>query len=696
MCGLVAVFHPDRVTPPPVEELSHGLETSLEIIKHRGPDSRGIYISPDARVGLGHVRLSIIDLPTGQQPLSDEDQLIHCVVTGEIYDHERIRAELEGEGFSFKSKSDSELVLQLYKRDGINFLYNLRGEFAFVLFDVERRLFFVARDRFGIKPMYYTVSNGRIMFASEIKAFMGLGWKAEWDIESIVQHGEYCDDRTVFKDVKKVVSRFYARNTPEQPQLLAGNFMMCRSSGHINIQTYWDLSYPAATAQPTSTIETMVSTVREHLVEAVRLRLRSDVPLAVYLSGGLDSSAVAGIATHLLREKDPNSKLTTFTLAYPSDGQDNNEGPFAARTAAYLGADIHMVNVDEAALVGAMEDSIWHTEQVSNTFHGAGKNLLSKYTRSKGFKVVLSGEGSDEIFGGYSWFQPDYFRDSDPAASGLGVSLPSDADRHAILKQLEKMSTSSQVAALTQTNNDTSPGLLRTSSHRGLAGILSLPAEVFHPKVWKICGAPDVARSFAEAAAPRVRENSVSGRWHSLNIAMYMTTKTLMGQLILNMSGDRNDMAHAIESRVPFLDHHLVEYVNTLPPSVKMMPVAGGEPGTWTLTEKWILREAARPFITDEIYLRKKVMYNPPPATGPGTASRLLPLQEHLKRRITQTTVERVGFFDWQNIKEMLDGYLESPAFPAHGAIDSRARKLMCVLSFIVLQERFNVPTLEL
>ncbi|KAJ7457846.1 putative asparagine synthase [Mycena latifolia] len=682
MCGLIAVYYPDTVARPSVEAFTHGLQTSLKIIQHRGPDSSGTYVSPDARVGLGHVRLSIIDLPTGQQPLADKDQLIHCVVTGEIYDHDRIRAELEREGFSFKSKSDSELVVQLYKRDGVNLLCNLRGEFAFVLYDVERRLLFVARDRFGIKPLYYTISNGRVMFASEIKAFMGLGWQAEWDIESIVQSGDICDDRTIFKGVKKI---------------LPGNFALCRNSGYIKVQPYWDLSFPAATALPTSTLESMVSTVRTLLVEAVRLRLRSDVPLAVYLSGGLDSSAVAGIATHLLREKNPDSKLTTFTLAYPSDEQENDEGPIAARTAAHLGAEIHMVNVDEAALIGSLEESIWHSEQVNTTFHGAGKIILSRYTQSKGFKVALSGEGSDELFGGYGWFPPDYFRNADPAAAALGISLPSDGERRAILQQLEKKSGAPQFSSPgALPTNRVASSLVAISTHRVVASIFSLSSAVFHPKIWDTCGMQDVTRGLAEAIDARVRDNSVSGRWHSLNVAMYITSKTLMTNAILNAAGDRNDMANSIESRVPFLDHHLVEYVNSLPPSVKTMPLAGDKPGQWALTEKWILREAVKPFVTEEIYTRKKAPYNPPPANRAISESELMPLQQHLAARVTQTSVERVGFLHWPHIKDLLDSYLAAPGFPAHGAIDPRAAALMGVLSYIVLQERFNVPPLVL
>ncbi|KAJ7457816.1 nucleophile aminohydrolase [Mycena latifolia] len=576
MCGLTAVFHPDGVDRPSAKGLESQLEESLEIIKHRGPDSRGIYISPDLRVGLGHLRLSIIDLSTGQQPMSDEDQLIHCVVNGEIYDHERIRGELESEGYSFKSKSDSELVVQLYKRDGINLLFHLRGEFAFVLYDVKRRLLFAARDRFGIKPLNYTVSNGRILFASEIKAFMGLGWKAEWDIDSIVHNGEVGDERTVFKRVHK--------------------------------------------------------------------------------------------------------------------DETTDESPIAARTANYLGAEIKFVNATESALMGVFEESIWHTEMPNTTFHSAGKILLSKAVRSNGYKVVLSGEGSDEIFGGYPWLLLDYLRRPDPAAAGLGIPLPSDAERLTILTDLERAPGAPQLSSVNVTLDQST--LIKVSAHHVTTILTPFYRPMFHPDVVEVVGAPEIARCIAEGLDPRVRQNSISGAWHSLNVSLYVTVKAFLGRIILNQLGDRADMVNSIESRVAFLDHHLVEYINTLPPSVKIMPIAGDKPGTWSFTEKWILRQAVKPFVTEELYRRKKVPFNPPPRPA-GTAGPL-PLQLHLKERITQENVEKLGFFNWSYIRDTLADYLEFPGFPAHGAIDHRARILLGVLSFIVLRERFNVPTLKL
>ncbi|KAF7376894.1 Asparagine synthetase domain-containing protein [Mycena sanguinolenta] len=665
MCGLVSAFYPDGVNPPSAEALERNLNASLDIIEYRGPDSRGTYVSADGRVGLGHVRLSIIDLETGLQPLSDEENLIHCVVTGEIYDHDRIRTEMKSQGYSFKTKSDSELVVQLYKRDGFNLLFHLRGEFAFVLYDVKRRLLFAARDRFGIKPLYYTVSDGCILFGSEAKTFISHGWRAEWDIASIVNYADFGDERTFFKGVKK---------------LPAGYFALCRASGDIEIQSYWDLSYPLASASPSTSIDSMIQTVRDLLVESVRLRLRSDVPWAVYLSGGIDSSAVAGIATQLLREQDPNAKLTAFNLAFV-ESEATDESPLAERTAAHIGADLVKVEATEAKLVGFLEECVWHSEMVASTFHGVGKLLLSKAVHGAGYKVILSGEGSDEIFGGYPWFPLDYLRDPDPAAAALGIELPSDAERHAMAKvyagamHMNPMPTN----ALSEPKPASAPGvprLLNITGHVFLRSIFELQSSaLYRPGVIDAAGGLDMLQCTEEGIDFRVRQNSMSGRWHGLNVSLYTTAKTFLGKRILNATGDRSDMAHAVESRVAFLDHHLVEYVNNLPPSLKIRPKPGEQPGKWSLVEKWILREAVKPFVTEEIYLRKKNAFNPPPSGPPSIPSDLLPLQAHLKARITQVSVERLGFIEW-----------------GHGDIDPRGRVLMMVLSYIVVQERFRVP----
>jgi len=442
----------------------------------------------------------------------------------------------------------------------------------------------------------------------------------------------------------------------------------------------------------------MILKVRELLVEAVRLRLRSDVPLAVYLSGGIDSSSVAGIATHLLREKNPNAKLTTFTLAYIED-PTRDEWPLAERTAAHIGADLRKVNATEALLVDFLEESIWHSEQPNTSFHGAGKVLLSRAVRDAGFKVVLSGEGSDEIFAGYPWFPLDYLQSADPAGIALGIPLPSEAERHTIVNEYHAATgiPFRPLSAMSPHKSNAPRPLITTGSHlASLTGLLRFSTSVFHPKVVERTGMPDTFRCAEEGIDARVRENSMTGFWHPLNVSMYFTVKSLLGRFILNTVGDRSDMMHSVESRPAFLDHHVVNYVASLPPSLKVMPIAGDSPGKWQMVEKWILRQAVKPYITEEVYLRKKVSFDPPPSGPPPVASQMLPLQKHLKSRITQETVERLGFINWSYIEELLSEYLESPKFLPDGGLARTARLLMTVLSYIVLQERFNVPSYKL
>ncbi|KAJ7871571.1 putative asparagine synthase [Mycena leptocephala] len=595
------------------------LDTSLKAIDHRGPDSQGTFVSEDSRVGLGHCRLSIIDLETGNQPLSDEDGMIQCVVTGEIYDHERIRAELEAQGSVFKTKSDSEIVIQLYKHQSFNALSSLRGEFAFVLYDANRRLLFAARDRLGVKPLSYTMSGGRLLLASEIKAFPALGWKPEWDIDSIVNNGYFADDRTVFKGVRK---------------LMPGHFLVFRPDGYLKVQAYWDLEYATQDSPNTSTVDEMIATVRSHLTEAVRLRLRP--------TGGIDSAAIAGIATKLLREKDPTAKLTTFTLTFPY-AEKFDEGPIAARSAAFIGADSHTLPLTESDLVNALDDTVWHCEQPIFSFQGPGKFLLSKFAREKGFKVVLTGEGSDEFIGGYPWLPVDYLQ------------------RAGMLQRIQAFLSAVPVMWMSP-NSHTDAQLAR----KMLGGISSHRAFPYSAAVLAVTGDPDCTGAIADG---------IDARWHPYHVASYVTGKTFLPEVILIHVGERTEMAHSIESRPAFLDHHLVNYINTLPPSVKVRPIKGDGPGVWTFTDKWILRQAVEPFVTEEVYQRKKA-----------------PLQVMLKDRITQANVDALGLFNWQYVQGVLEHYLTAPEFPPDGGVDGKAQLLMYVLSFIIMRERFDVP----
>ncbi|KAJ7580835.1 putative asparagine synthase [Mycena floridula] len=676
MCGLTACYSTSSSACSSTTNgvLYDQLSTAIESIGHRGPDSSGIWVADDGHVGLGHVRLSIIDLEGGHQPMHLGG--IHAIVNGELYDYKIIRQELESLGCTFQTSCDSELVLHLYKVYGQGLFSHLRGEFAFVLYDSQKDLLIAARDRFGIKPLYYTLLDGRLLLASEMKALPMLGWRPEWDVDSIINMGDYNDDRTIFKGVYK---------------LPTAHFMTFRRTGHLKIQHYWDHSYPHPKTVETRMIDEMILKVRERMVDSVRARLRSDVPLGVYLSGGIDSACVAGIAAQLLKEQDPNAKLATFTLAFPGRA-DLDEGPIAQRMADSIGAVTHMVSPTEADLVRYFDQSVYHAEQPVFTLHGSGKVILSEFVRKQGYKVVLTGEGSDETFGGYSFLLLDYLRATDPASAQLGIHLPSAAELAAIVKVLEEMKPPQDHISISELSFTDSPlgrAMLGGISTHRVWSTTGVPAEIFSQEVLAHFGPPDHSRTIAEGIRAEARARSVNGEWHPLNTALYTVTNTMLSNGILNYVGERAEMASSIEGRPPFLDHRLVEYANTLPPSLKVMPQFQGQ--KWAFTEKWILREAVKPFITDEIYQRKKSQYNVPIAR-PNNAI-LTPLQLLLKERLTVEIVEKLGWANWEYIGGLLEQYLSEPESPVDGGLDKRARILLCVLSFVILQDKFRVPT---
>ncbi|KAJ7923601.1 nucleophile aminohydrolase [Mycena leptocephala] len=306
MCGLSAIYHSDSCSLPSADELVDMLETSLNAIAIVDPIPTEFSYLTIFVLDLGIVASRSSIWKSGNQPLSDKDDMIQS------------RADLEAQGAVSKTKSDSEIVIHLYKQQSFNARSSLRGEFTFVLYDYHRRLLFAARDPFGVKPLSYTMSGADCS-----------SLKPEWDIDSIVHNGYFADDRTVFKGVRK---------------LMPGHFLVFRRDGYLKVQAYWDLDYSTQDSPNTSTVDEMIATVRSHLTEAVRLRLGADVLVAIYLSGGVDSSAIAGIATEILREKDPAAKLTMFTLTFRIPyAQQFDEGPIAARTAAFIGADAHLL-----------------------------------------------------------------------------------------------------------------------------------------------------------------------------------------------------------------------------------------------------------------------------------------------------------------------------------------------------------------
>jgi asparagine synthase (glutamine-hydrolysing) len=636
MCGIAAMLSGDAISPD-------ALARATRALKHRGPDGEGTWIGPSRRVGLGHARLSIIDLATGGQPIADEHEQAHVVVNGEFYGYERLQRELEGSGHRLRTRSDSEVVLHLYEDLGTRCLEHLRGEFAFVLWDERNQTLLAARDRFGIKPLYYASHRGTLYLASEIKALLAMGVPAVWDRESLYQYAfvSIDDDRTVFQGIHQVPP---------------GHCMLATAGGHRLVR-YWDFDYPrtAASAAPLDE-QRWIEELRASLRDAIRVRLRADVPVGVYLSGGVDSSTILGLAAELT-----SSPLDAFTVSFCGEAFD--ESALAAEMADRVNARCHSVRVDEQMLADHFPEAVWHFETPVVNLNGVAKYVLSDLVRANGYKVILTGEGADEVFAGYSHLVRDVALTRPGAGTdGLGGIVSAQVNEAMgglYLPVGDALPTDSLRRTLGHV-----PSWLEARSGAGMR-LRSLFAAGFRDE-------------FADRDPFRVFLNrfdldgQLTGR-DALHQSMYLWSKAHFHATILSVCGDRSEMAHSVEGRHPFLDHPLVELARAIPSSLKVQGAVG----------KHILREAARPYITDAIYRRPKQPFTAPPLLS-GQGSRLREMTQDVLRG---PALQALPFFDRKAVLALLDSLLDAERAGA-GAL--WGAPLVTILSASVLQDRFR------
>ena len=641
MCGIVASVAPDgRVRPETLAAATHTLQ-------HRGPDAEHVWVAPHGRVGLGHARLSIIDLSTGDQPIENENGRLHIVVNGEFYDFERIRTELEAKGHVFRTRSDSEIALHLYEDLGAACLHQLRGEFAFAIWDEHDRVLVAGRDRFGIKPLYYALHNGACHIASEIKALSALGVPLRWDVETVFdQHRGimHAPDRTIFAGVYQVPPGCY----------------LVTDGARVNIHPYWDWDYPTAEdTRSTRSPREWADRLSSVLDEAVRLRLRADVPVACYLSGGLDSCAVLGVASRL-----SSRPLRAYTLSF--DMAEYDERAIAEEQARMSGAEFYPIPIRSEQMADHLADALYHAERPFVNAHAVAKYLLSKAVRDSGVKVVLTGEGSDEVFAGYPFFRRDM------------VLHNTQGQDPAVARDL--------LAAL-EANNQVSRGLLMP--HGDVQGLASVERLLgFVPTImatWAQQGQamagmlrPDLREDFRDRDPFRALlghldvERQLRGR-DAVNQSLYIWAKTTLPNYILSNLGDRMEMAHSIEGRLPFLDHHVVAEVARMPVAMKIQG----------MTEKYVLREATRPDITDTVYRRQKHPFLSPPSTLQMAGGLFGLIQDTLRG----SALQRTGLYDQQKVTALLDAIPHLDA----GARTAADPGLMWLTSMCLLHEKLGV-----
>ena len=545
MCGIAGIVSWDKRPADPGD-----LQRMCDAIAHRGPDDEGYYFEPG--VGLGMRRLSIIDLHTGHQPIHNEDRSIQVVFNGEIYNYKELRQDLQCRGHSFYTDTDTETIVHLYEEYGSKAVEKLRGMFAFALWDSRRRQLLLARDRLGIKPVYYAYTHGRLIFASELKAILQLP-----EIDTALN----------WNSVQRLFT-FLA--TPRSESLVEGvhklgpgQVLIAAANQEPRVEQYWDIRFVPDYEHDENFF---VERLRELLLEAVRLRMVSDVPVGAFLSGGLDSSSVVAMMSGLASEP-----VKTYTIGFEDDGYD--ETPYARQVAAQFGT-VHSEQILATDALDVIEDIAWYLDEPLGDSSVIPTYMVSKLA-AKDVKVSLSADGGDELFAGYDKYvvenrERNYRFIPSPLRSALGYigrALPDSARGKNFLKHL----------ALDGVNR-----YLDASTFFKLADQRLL----FRREIFELMSA-DPCRLEIEHLSKH------NGNW--LSSLQYLDLKSYLPLDILTKV-DRMSMAHSLEARVPLLDHKLVEFAATIPPELQLKQGS----------TKYIFKKAMRGILPDTIIDRPK------------------------------------------------------------------------------------------
>jgi asparagine synthase (glutamine-hydrolysing) len=553
VCGIAGIAYSDIARVPDAAMLRR----MTGILRHRGPDGDGFHAAPG--IGLGFRRLAIIDLDTGDQPIANEDGSVVVVCNGEIYNHVELRASLEAKGHRFRTRSDVETIVHLYEERGDTFVEALRGMFALALWDNRRRRLLLARDRFGIKPLYYAEVGGALLFASEQKAILASGrLSASPDpraLRDLLTFGRVRSPRALAAGISK----------------LPAGCLVAFSGGTATLGRYWDATFPDATDYEQRSDEAWAAGLREQLSASVALHMRSDVPVGAWLSGGVDSSAVVALMSSLSATRIP-----TFTMRADVPAEDELHGRRALSDFPAFRLDAHPVScgVRDFAL---FREGIWHNEAQSLGSIAVGQLRVAEAS-ARHVKVVLCGEGADELLGGYSWYRtlrllaplfalPASLRRALASAPPIRRRWPGASATLAGPKAMGFERYSLSITHLTS---------------QGAAGRL-LSRDMLE----SLEGQDD---DLHDAPVPAGFE-----RWHPFARMQYFDLKHRMGDGVVHAL-DAASMAHSVEARVPFLDHVVADYCARIPPWVKMR----------RLREKAVLRRAMRDVLPAEIARRPK------------------------------------------------------------------------------------------
>lgn len=608
MCGIAGY-----VTDKPYTADPKLVQSMIETIRHRGPDGIGVHRDPLA--GLGHARLSIIDLSGGRQPITNEDGTLWIVFNGEIFNYVELAQSMVEKGHILATRSDTEVIIHLYEEYGEDCVHHMNGQWAFAIWDSKRHELFLSRDRMGVRPLFYTRAAGIFLFGSEIKTlFTHPDVSRRFDVRAL-------DD--IFTMWCTLPPRTAFQNVHELPP---GHSMRVRG-GTLTTFQYWSIDYPAASEQEESkrTEEDYADELLSLLVDSTRLRLRSDVPVGAYLSGGLDST----ITTALIRQFT-NNRLRTFSVAF--EDQEYDERAFQQEAAGFLGTDHSSVCCSDTDIGDAFPQVIWHAEQPIIRTAPAPLLLLSRLVRESGFKVVITGEGSDEMFGGYDLFKEAKIR-------RFCLAQPESRLRPLLLRKLYpymsniQAQPTSYLRAFFDINPGTASGPL--FSHQPRWNLTSRNKLFFSEAVKAELRGRNIFAD-VEAELPA----GASG-WDPFCQAQYLEARYLLPGYILSSQGDRMAMANGVEGRYPFLDYRVAQFAAKLPPRFKMK----------VLNEKYLLKRTFGSMIPPSIRKRPKQPYRAPEARCLFTAK----VREYVEELVSPERIRNDNLFDPRAVTRLVE-----------------------------------------
>lgn len=595
-------------------------------LTHRGPDSSGYFIEDN--LGLGFRRLSIIDLEAGDQPIFNEDKSVVLMCNGEIFNYLELRKNLIQQGHVFRTNSDVEVLIHLYEEEGLDFLNKLNGQFAFVIYDRKKKRLFVARDHFGINPLYYTVKDGVFIFASEIKAILEHpAATREVDLTGLDQIFSFpglVSPRTMFRGIES---------------LKGGNYLTVEN-GEIKTVEYWDLDYPRIGEDSDGKPEQYyVDELKNLFTRSTEYRLQSDVPVGFYLSGGLDSSMIAA----MINQVSPNRSRHSFSIGFGD--KTISEAKYQNMMARHVDSMHHEIMFGWPEISERLSNMIYHCECPVKETYNTCSMALSQAARNAGVKVILTGEGADELFAGYVGYRFDQF----------GIRGAKKRDLQTVLEE--------EVREKLWGDKDLFYEIDQYSFRETKTALYSEDVNAQFPEFDCV--------NFGVVNKERLRDR------HYIHQRSYLDFKLRLSDHLISDHGDRMALANSVEARYPFLDYNLIQFSRHIPPNLKLN----------NFTEKYILKKVADGLVPNEIINREKFGF-----IAPGSPYLIQQKIEWIQDVLSYDRIKRQGYFN-PDVIERLKKQYGREGFKLNFPFESDL--LIVVLTFGIFLDVFNLPSLN-